>query len=383
MKTTPMILAMAFVASAMVAPVSADTPGNYSVTFEFLVVSYFDFKDGVGIYDGGDPTNTFSGCLLKLLGLRIPQPIAETWEVDQNMGTNLNGPAIGISDLGLSKPGGIDTGIPCPPELDGIGNIFLTFSGMNWRSVEHDSSATLTLCTQKNFVSSSPGCLATPEGARLFTSACHWDDAYFGADYTDNKGKYLNGQPFDDLLWKSDQLKCGLLNWEWFKTVNWTDTIQDFTAGQASQTFDLIKNENAVPYGSGHSYMAVCWDITYFSFQDPFNPTVERALAHDWKLILDVDTLLNMANPNPAIAAAAQAETLGALQRHYGGAIAGDNDVGGDATRLRGFYSQDAGNPKNDDFKNKGLGVGQNGFPCEETPDQHHTVKAKKPTPIL
>lgn len=372
MKTTPMILAAVLVASAMVVPVAAQPPGNYSITFEFLIFSYFDFKDGVGIYDSGDANNTFSPCILKLLGLRIPQPFATTWEGDQNMGTNLNGPAIGISDLGLGKPNGIDTHIPCLTDIGGTGqNITATWDGMNWRSVEHDSSANLFLCTQKVFASSSPGCLATPQDARLYTSACLVEDSFFGADYTDNKGKYLLGEPFDTLMWKSDQLKCGLANWEWYKTVDWSDTIQDFTAGGAGQTFDLIKNENAVPYGSGHSYMAVCWDIFYFNFSDPLNPTFERALTHDWKLILDLETIDNTA------------ATTAALNRHYGGAIPGDNDVGGDATRLRGFYSQDAGNPKNDDFKGKGLGFGQNGFPCERTPDQHHTAKAKKPTPLI
>jgi len=362
MKTTPMILAMAFVASAMVAPVSADTPGNYSVTFEFLVVSYFDFKDGVGIYDSGDVDNEFSICVLKLLGLRGIQPLAITWEGDQNIGTNLNGPAVGVSDLGIgAKPGGFDTDIPCPTDIGGTGaDIFITWSGMNWRSIEHDSAATLTLCTQKVFASSSPGCLATPTGARLWASACPWRNAFFGGDYDDTKGKYFQGEPFDTLDMKSDVIKCipAVVH-----SHDYSNTIQDFTANQASQTFDLIKNEAVVHTGTGHHYMAVCWQITYLSFNDPLNPTTELATAHDWKLILDTATIANVA------------ETAAVLQRHYGGAVLGDNDNGGSAVALRGFYSLDSGDPKDG-----GNPDGQNGFgPCTAGP----LPEPKKPSPIF
>lgn len=418
MKTTPMILAAVLVASAMVAPVAADPPGNWSLTFEFMIFSYFDFKEGAGIYDSGDPDHDSippsTVCILKLLGLRIPQPISITYEGDQNMGTNLNGPAIGISDLGLGKPGGIDTDVPCPTQIGGTGfDIFITFHGMNWRAYEHDSSANLFLCTQKVFASSSPGCLAIPNNKMLlWASACDVRRVFFGADYTDGKGKHFAGQPYDTLLMKSDMIKCdsdgdptnGIDN-NWDRTINYTDTIQDFTAGGAGQTFDLIKNEAVVPAGGkatetnpykggkpkgdtnvNTAYMAVCWQMSYLNFSDPLNPTPGLAQTHDWKLIKDLQGFLKDLYNLDKLASDPESylDNLNqhilkwqlALDRHYGGAITGDNDIPlGSNTGLRGFYSQDAGNPK-------APGAGQNGFPCDG-PAIHHSAKDKKPTPTL
>ncbi|MFO1534609.1 MAG: hypothetical protein ABR586_02975, partial [Thermoplasmatota archaeon] len=73
MKTTPIVLVAAFVAGALAMPASAQPPGNYSITFEFLTTSYFDFKDGVGIADPNDVNNP---CTALLLGLRGIQPLA-------------------------------------------------------------------------------------------------------------------------------------------------------------------------------------------------------------------------------------------------------------------------------------------------------------------
>ncbi|MCA1818579.1 MAG: hypothetical protein LC620_00755 [Halobacteriales archaeon] len=370
-----MLVVAAFVAGALAMPASAQPPGNYSITFEYLVASYFDFKDGVGIADPNDVNNP---CTALLLGLRGIQPLAETWEVDQNMGTNLNGPGIGVSNLvpplapvggWLPASGGVNLGFDCPipgapvspPDprnTDGLNhNMWFIWSGVNWRSAEADSSANLFLCTQKTFASSSPGCLAIPDNRmHLWVSACDPSTVLFGHDYTDGKGKYLGGVPFDLLNFKNDMIKCTPR-----RSVNYTDTIQDFAAGGAGQTFDIIKNEAVVPLGTDTTYMAVCWQIGYLNFSDPLNPTTHLAQAHDWKLIIDLlDTPANI---------------VAALQLHYGGAQPGDNGVGPATVALRGFYSDDAG-------YNKGTSTtGQNGpGPCAN--GTQYTEKLKKPHPI-
>ncbi|MCA1812265.1 MAG: hypothetical protein LC623_09700, partial [Halobacteriales archaeon] len=163
-------------------------------------------------------------------------------------------------------------------------------------------------------------------------------------DYTDGKGKYLGGVPFDTLGFKNDMIKCTVR-----RSANYTDTIQDFTAGGAGQTFDIIRNAAVVLPGSGTTYMAVCWQITYLNFSDPLNPTTNLAQAHDWKLIIDLNDL------------GAPASWLAALQLHYGGQQPGDNGIGA-TTALRGFYSDDAG-------YSKGATTGQNGpGPCPNGP---------------
>ncbi|MCA1812025.1 MAG: hypothetical protein LC623_08460 [Halobacteriales archaeon] len=351
MKTTPIVLVAAFVVGAFAMPASAQPPGNYSITFEFLTTSYFDFKDGVGIADPADQNNP---CTALLLGLRGIQPLAETWEVDQNMGTNLNGPGISEGNLvppltpaggWLPNSGGINTGVACPipgsPTPPAAHSLWLIWSGVNWRSVEADSAANLFLCTQKTFASSSPGCLAVPDNQMyLWASACVGfspaSGTFFGHDYTDGKGKYLGGVPFDLLGFKNDMINCPMR-----RNIDYTDTIQDFTAGGAAQTFDIIKNEAVVSAGTGTTYMAVCWQITYLNFSDPLNPTTNLAQAHDWKLIID------LSDPG------APSSWLAALLLHYGGAQPGDVGFGPATAALRGFYSDDA------------TGAGQNGFaPC-------------------
>ncbi|MFO1534469.1 MAG: hypothetical protein ABR586_02265, partial [Thermoplasmatota archaeon] len=263
--------------------VTAQPPGNYSITFEFLVASYFDFKDGVGIADPGDENNP---CTALLLGLRGIQPLAETWEVDQNMGTNLDPGDASAPDLTplvpplaplggwLPNSVGINLGIACPipgsPTPPAAHPLWLAWSGVNWHSAEADSSTQISLCTQQTFPSSSPGCLAIPDNQmHLWASACtSAAAATFGHDYTDGKGKYLGGVPFDTLGFKNDMIKCTVR-----RSANYTDTIQDFTAGGAGQTFDIIRNAAVVLPGSGTTYMAVCWQITYLNFSDPLNPT--------------------------------------------------------------------------------------------------------------
>ncbi|MCA1811049.1 MAG: hypothetical protein LC623_03445, partial [Halobacteriales archaeon] len=251
-------------------------------------------------------------------------------------------------------------------------NLWLVWSGLNWRSAQADSSATLTLCSQKTFASSSPGCLAIPDNRmHLWVSACPDPvllTTTFAHNYTDGKGKYLGGVPFDTLGLKNDQIKCTPR-----RNINYTDTIQDFTAGGAAQTFDIIKNEAVVTTGSGTTYMAVCWQIGYLNFSDPLNPTSHLAQAHDWKLIIDL--------------ADTPAHIVASLLLHYGGQQAGDNGngvngitVGPVTIGLRGFYSDDAGNYNNN--KAGGANPGQNGpGPCDNGPQ--YLTKAKKPAPVI
>jgi hypothetical protein len=361
------------------------------------VASYADFKDGVGIADPNDINNP---CTYLLFGARAIQPLSGTWQIDQNMGFNLNGPAVGISNLvlplqpvggWLPASGGIDTNVACPiPGSPTVGDhsLWLVWSGVNWRSAESDSFTDLRLCAQQSFSSSSPGCLALPDASmRLWASACNWNEANFGAVYNDGKGKYIGGQPFDTIEFKSDQMKCNAkphsalnqANNAWKRTVDYTDTIQDFTAGGAAQTFDLIKNAAVVPQGFGPAYMAVCWQMTYLDYTNPLVPTSHTALTHDWKLILDVG-LGGKKGGGPQ-------EIIDALLAHYGGQQVGDQYVGGTNLGMRGFYSDDAGNPKGTDFKTGAVGVvGENGFPCGNGgvgPAIPYTSKAKKPAPII
>jgi hypothetical protein len=299
-----------------------------------------------------------------LLGLRGIQPLAETWEVDQNMGTNLNGPGVGISNLvpplapvggWLPASGGIQlAGVECPipGSLPGPGHdLWLVFSGVNWRSAQADSSTGINLCTQQTFASSSPGCLAVP-GANLalVAAACANGGATFGHDYTDAKGKYLGGLPFDTLALKNDQIACATRH-----AHDYTNTVQAFAAGSAGQTFDIIKNEAVVHAGSGTTYMAVCWSIDYVDFTNPLAPVNLVAKTHDWKLIIDLND--------------APANIVAALLLHYGGQQAGDAGVGGATVALRGFYSDDS------------TGAGQNGFgPC---PASGSLPEGKKPSPLV
>ncbi|MCA1811656.1 MAG: hypothetical protein LC623_06555 [Halobacteriales archaeon] len=314
----------------MAMPVGAGVPGHVSTTFEFLVASYFDFKDGVGIADPSDQNNP---CTAVLLGLRASPPISETWEADQNMGTNLNGPAQGISNLSpplaavggwLPSSSGINLGVACPLPGSGSGNLWVVWSGANWRSAEHDSSAQINLCTQQTFPSSSPGCLALPgSNLKLWVSAC--TSASFDHDYMDGKGKYLNGVPFDQLAMKNQKIRCAPDH-----SHNYTSTVQSFGSGSASQTSDLITNDVVVHTGSGTRYMAVCWRVDYLDFSNPLVPVSLVANAHDWKLVIDL-------SDDPANIAAA-------IVVHYGGAQTGDGGIGPATAALRGFYDQSGDN---------------------------------------
>jgi hypothetical protein len=344
---------------------NATPPGNYVFTFEYLVFADTDFKDGFGL---ADPADQNSPCTSLFLGGRGIQPISGSWEGDQNIGNNLNGPGMGVSKLvppltpaggWLPDSGGINTGFPCPLPGSGTGTLWVVWSGMNWRSILTESFTKVNICDFKSFPSSSAGCLAVPStNMQLFASACSdWSTARFGADYTDGKGKYAAGIPFDQLALKSDQIECPIRH-----SHDYTHTIQDFSSGLASQTFDAIKNEAVVHAGSGTTYIAVCWRLDYLNFQNPLAPVWGQVRAHDWKLILDIDDL------------GAPGSFIAPLQRHYGSAISGDFDVGSTATGMRGFYSHDPGNARGND-------VGQNGFgPC---PASAPLPEGKKPAPII
>jgi hypothetical protein len=367
-------LAAAFFMAAMVVlPVTAQPPGNVSITFEFLFASDADFKDGIGI---ADPNDQNSPCTVRQFGARVSQPATGTWDLDQNMGTNLNGPAVGISNLvpplapvggWLPASGGIDTNVACPiPGSPTVGDhsLWLVWSGMNWRTFDQESWATLRLCTQKTFSSSSPGCLALPDASlRLWATACAPGSDSFSAHYLDGKGKYLGGVPFDTLLFKNDALACTAAH-----SHDYTNTIQDFTAGGAAQTFKYVKNEAVVHAGSvaaqslgtrSATYMTVCWQATYLNFSDPLNPTTNLAQTHDWKLIWDLTSIPVAGSPG----------VVTAVTEHYFGKLARDGShAGGNTVAMRGFYSDDAG------------ATGQNGFgSCTSGT----LPEAKKPAPLI
>jgi hypothetical protein len=353
---------------------SGQPPGHVSHTHEYLAASYSDFNDGVGI---ADPADRNSRCTALLAGVRGTQSVSQTWQMDQNMGTNLNGPGVGISNLSppLSPAGGpegswlptssgIDLGIACPFPGSGPGNLWLVWSGMNWRSAEADSGTYINLCTAQTFASSSPGCLAIRDASlRLWATACAPGSDSFWANYIDDEGKYMDGLPFDTLTFKNDALACTAAH-----SHNYTDTVQDFSAGGASQTFDIIKNEAVVHAGSvatqssrtrSATYMTVCWQVTYLNFSDPLNPTTNLAQTHDWKLIWDLGSL----SPGGVVTAVIE---------HYGGQQVRDAPhAGGASVAMRGFYSDSADSIFN---------AGQNGFgSCTAGP----LPEAKTPAPLV
>jgi hypothetical protein len=336
------------------------------VTSEVLVASSFGFKDGVGI---ADPGNVESKCTALLLGVRGIPPAAESWEQDQNMGTNLNGPGVGISNLvpllnatggWLSGSGGIDLGIPCPIPGPSPGNLWLVWSGMNWRTAEADSFTRMFLCTEgvppfynpafwdsgdpaawragiprvggPNFI----GCLPLPNGnLKLIASACTPGTDSFSADYTDRVDTYFGS--FDALLLQNDRMTCAPVH-----SHDYTSTVQEFESGLVAQTFDLIKNEAVVHSGSVAAqsggtrvatYMAVCWRVDYVDFRNPLAPVMGTAHTHDWKLVFDLGSLASLGIAAPAALSLA-------VQEHYGGQLLRDGaHVGGPTVAMRGFYS--------------------------------------------
>ncbi|MCA1810950.1 MAG: hypothetical protein LC623_02940 [Halobacteriales archaeon] len=325
--------------------------GHIALTTEDLAVSSFDFKGGAGIVD---PTDAGNPCTVRLLGARGLATAPSL--ADPDLGINANGPGAGISNLAppltpipagwLAGGAGMDLGEACPIPGAGPGDLWLAWSGVNWRSVEADSSSQMSLCTQETFVASSPGCLPVPgSGLALYVSAC--EGTTFGHDYTDGRGRETGGQPYDTLAMMSQSIRCMPTH-----SHDYTWTVQDFGSGIASQGHDLIKNEAIVHIGAGSRYMAICWSVDYLDFSDPLSPMSGVATAHDWKLILD------LGDPGGA------AGIAGALLRHFGGAQGGDGGFGPSTQALRGLSDQSG---------NNGFGPCQSGIAPE----------AKKPTPLV
>jgi hypothetical protein len=287
----------------------------------------------------------------------------EYWKSNLRIATNLNGPAVGLSNLSppltptgsgswMPNSAGIKLGVNCPfdqgpnPEKYAI---WLVWSGMNWRSAEEDALAEIDLCTLRPIPTISPGCLPVP-GADLLlvAAACDGGEA-FDHHYGDNKGKEIGGQPWDTAQAKNSRLGCTTHH-----AHNYTRTVLDFSANHAAQTLYPIKNEAVVHNGSGTTYMAVCWTISYWDFLMPLAPVYRVAHAHDWLLVLDLG-----GQPK---------EWTGAVARHLGGQEPQDKGVGTTAA-LRGIYDE---SPTN---------AGENGFgPC---PTSAPLPEGKKPAPII
>jgi hypothetical protein len=375
MNRAPALLAAVLAASALAAPAFAAPPGHVSLSWDVFVLSSADYKDGVGIADPADRNNP---CTFLITGTRIdtmhplgewqtdrtPNPVDQPvealyWKGDLRIGTNLNGPGVGISNLvppltpvggWLPASGGINLGVACPIPQSGPGALWLVWSGVNWRSFEDEMFAELHLCTLQIQII---GCWPeSTDGYTLIASACSNGGATFTHDYTDAKGKELGGVPWDLLGFKNDQILCTPRH-----SHDYTSTVVNFGLGYVSQAYDRIKTEAMVHAGSGTTYIAVCWVVDYVDFSNPLAPVELTAQTHDWKLILDVN--------DPA----GPAGWAAALQLHFGGQQAGDSSVGANTVALRGIYSESP------------TSAGQNGFgPC---PFSAPLPEAKKPAPIV
>jgi hypothetical protein len=366
MRSTPTILAATLLASALGLPATAGPPGNYSLSYDEPVVSVFDFKAGVGIADPTDPTNP---CTILLLDIRQPPPRLDYWKTDLRVGTNLNGPAVGVSNLvpplapvggWLAGSGGIPLGVPCPSLLTpGYPNqLWLVWSGVNWRSAEEDAFTEINLCSQLPGVD----CVPIPGTQTVIAAACgngeplppaDWSTAAFAHDYGDGKGKDL--ALWDLLAMKNDQISCPIRH-----AHDYSSTITNFGVNRASQEearpqfIERIKNEAVVHAGTGTTYMVVCWQVSYLMFPGPITPLVAR--THDWKLIVDLADVLAPTN------------LTGALVNHLGPGPA-DAGPGGPTALLRGLYSESP------------TPAGENGFgPC---PTSAPPPERKKPVPLL
>lgn len=284
------LLAVLVAASA-----GANPAGHYSTSQRVWSFSTFDFKNGVGIADPDDEDNP---CTTLRLGARPTDNLVgfpgRTWDT-LRIATNLQGPAVGVGNLSppltpvpaaswLAGSAGIPLA-PCP--IPGSpGNIWLVWSGMNWRSFEDTLSTEMTLCSGQ---SQTNGCYPIVGAHRLHASACPWDAASFTADYADNKGLFFGGLPNDLLHLGSDAIQCAGTT----HTHDYASTVNLFDQNYAAQRLDGIRNWEVVHPGAGDSYLAVCWEIDYLDLDDLAAGT-QTARTHDWLLVLDVeDSALN------------------------------------------------------------------------------------------
>jgi hypothetical protein len=253
---------------------------------------------------------------------------------------------------------------------------------MNWRSVEHDSLTKIFLCSEQVSLGillfgpgalgpGNSGCLPLPNSnLKLVVSACTPGTESFSADYTDQSGNLMYGVPFDWLGMQNDRIACTVAH-----SHDYTGTVQDFQSGLASQAFDLIKNEAVVHFGSVAAqsggtrvatYMVVCWEVDFINFANPLAPAPGTAHAHDWKLIFDVGSIIDLGAAAPAAIALAITDHYGAQQPRDGPHI-GTPTIG-----LRGFYN----------YWHPGPGPAyDNGFgPC---PTSAPLPEGKKPAPVI
>ncbi|MFO1535341.1 MAG: hypothetical protein ABR586_06725, partial [Thermoplasmatota archaeon] len=314
MNKTPLALAAVLLLGLSA---SAAPPGHLSLTSEFLSAPVVDFKDGTGLVD---PVNG-SPCDALVYGVRNSTPPLPTWTVDQDMGTNLNGPGVGISNIGpplVLVGGGFPNSFGIPLGVIpgcGPGVMWLIWSGMNWRAAEADSTSELALCPQVIAT-----CIPAPgPNLLLVAAACVPTAETFAHTYNDGKDK--NGGTDDAQRLKNDVLRCPVAH-----AHDYTSSVILGAGGAVLDPDHPIKNEAVVHAGWGTTYMAACWSIDYVDFANPLNPVAKVAQAHDWKLIIDT-------NDNPLAIATA-------LAIHYGPQRFGDAPAAPATAGMRGFYSR-------------------------------------------
>ena len=277
--------------SAPVAALDPATIGNYSLTYDFLVLSEWDFKDGVGLYNP-NPANACGIALL--LGLRVGQPIAFYYDT-LRMATNLKGPGVAVAGI---DP--VDL-VACPvPLVPPQPTMQLWFSGINWRLGIDAMSSELNLCSQI-IQSTDGGCIPDAETVVLYAADCTEANVDFTPnDNTDGKpdqgvwdvlGSTLSGSIF------SDAINCGTFG----HSHDYSATVTFFDVNYAAMGFDNIQNADIVHSGSGTKYAVVCWAMSYVNMDgvdlnadgaytagEVAPGSTATAQTHDWKLILDL-----------------------------------------------------------------------------------------------
>lgn len=296
MNSTTKLMALAFLASFAAAgtPVSATAAdGNYSLTFDFMVATEWDFREGVGVYDPGAGANPCPSTLM--LGLRVVQPVSSYYET-LRIANNYKGAGVRTS--------GVDPAVvaPCPvPLAPPQGNMEVWYSGLRWRAAGYDGmSSTLNLCSQL-IQSTSGGCIPDPTTVDLRAANCPWSSSVFGHDSTDGKPDFgvwdILGTTVGGTIY-SDSFFCTFFT----DSHDFSATVTEFSVNTASQGFHIIQNIDIVHPEAGDGYAVICWTLDYVNLDgmdangdgdtnDPGDTApgdVASAAAHDWQLILDL-----------------------------------------------------------------------------------------------
>lgn len=305
MNTQTKLLGTALAAVALLAPATMAAPdGNVAQVYDRYAAD-FDFKDGVGIHDPLFPGNL---CTTLLLGFR---PGVGAIFHKPAIGFNFNGELVNIGIGDFAGALNINTGVPCPIPGSPPTPLWTQWDGLNIAIPVAYADTEMDFCLQ---VVSAFDCTPDPADPANLVLAGDCD-----ALTTDGLASPVDGKGKNaalEFLLQSRITDCAAT----LHSHDYTADITTFDANFAATGFDTIKVSDVVHHGAGNKYLFVCWSWAYVN---PGWPVASPALAHDWKLILDVH--------DPA----APASWLAALLHHIGPSpdgrlIPGESDVGGD-----------------------------------------------------